>query len=354
MQFHSNFKINGQSFTPNTFKKYIEIVCVADEIYLQEIGIFLKHWFDESQIISVKTSGSTGKPKIIRLQKQHMTNSALATGEFFNTKENTKALLCLSANYIAGKMMLVRAMVLGWDLHLVAPSSSPLKEIDNTFDFCAMVPLQVEKSLKKLQQVKQLIIGGAPISTSLLTKLQPLKTQCFATYGMTETITHIAVKPLNKTSNYFQTLPNVTLSQDNRGCLVIAAPKVASNKIVTNDVVKLISDTHFEWLGRFDYVINSGGVKLFPEQIEEKLSKVLSYRFFVAGIDDEILGQKLVLILELSNNLFDEEKQHLQNQINELVALSKFEIPKKIYSVAHFITTPTGKINRRETIKKSI
>lgn len=349
---HQDFKINGNSFTDESFQNYINNLMNSKEIHEYDIAVFLKDWLNEKPYVEVQTSGSTGTPKTIQLSKQQMINSALATGTFFNTKENTKALLCLSATYIAGKMMLVRALVLGWNLHIVIPNGNPLSEIETTYDFCAMVPLQVEQSLEKLHQIKKLIIGGAPISLSLLSKIRTLKTDCFATYGMTETITHIAVKKLNNglnsnsLSNHFQILPNVAISLDSRGCLVIEAPKVACEKIITNDVVHLISNTEFEWLGRFDHVVNSGGVKLFPEKIEDQLSDFIQSRFFVTGIPDEKLGMKLVLIIE-GNGL---DKALILSKIKELTSLSRFEKPRLIYFLSKFLETPTGKIKRSESI----
>ena len=170
---------------------------------------------------------------------------------------------------------------------------------------------------------------------------------------MTETITHIAVKKLNNfpelniTSTCFQLLPNVNITQDNRGCLVIQAPKVANDQIITNDVINQISANEFEWLGRFDHVINSGGIKLFPEKIEEQLSKLISSRFFVAGLPDEKLGLKLVVIIE--NEKLDVSL--MLKEIKALGSLSKYEYPKSIYFLSKFKETPTGKIKRSDTLK---
>ena len=163
---HQSFKINNRSFTEEIFKVYITELLNSEEIYLREIGVFLKDWTSSVDYIIVNTSGSTGAPKEIKLLKKHIINSAFATGKYFGLKENTTALLCLSATYIAGKMMLVRAMTLGWNIHLVPPTSSPLKN-DAIYDFAAMVPMQVTNSLDKLQNIKQLIIGGAPVSQNL-------------------------------------------------------------------------------------------------------------------------------------------------------------------------------------------
>ncbi len=390
---HSHFKINGISLSHDELKEVAYSLIKEGETFEKEIGDFLLDWLDDNPTLQVHTSGSTGKPKPIMLQKRHMVNSALATGEFFGLHPGDTALLCLPATYIAGKMMLVRAMVIGLELDYVTPSSNPLDGIPNkTYNFCAMVPLQLENSLDALDRIKILIVGGAPLSRKVQSQVQDrarppagqgqkdqiqeqarttdqkltatnFSTAIFETYGMTETITHIALKKLNVSlSNttvqglstvdaqahkpYFMTLPKVRLSVDERGCLVIVAPKITDAPVVTNDVVELISKTEFNWIGRFDNVINSGGVKLFPEQIEAKLASVIPSRFFVAGIPDEKLGQKLVLVME-----GEIEEDQLFQEIKLLKSLKKFEVPKEIYKVSEFQKTQSGKIKRRETLK---
>jgi O-succinylbenzoic acid--CoA ligase len=339
---HNRFKLNGTYLNKEDCNR---IGCVfikeGNESFIS-IGNFLLNWFDVSSYIEVQTSGTTGKPKLIRIDKQEMVESALATGDFFNLQPGNKALLCLSTDYIAGKMMLVRAIILGLELDVVLTSSFPLQSIAKEYDFVAMVPLQVENSLLQLNQVKKLIIGGAAVNSSLKNKLKSFNTEIYETYGMTETITHIAAKSINE--KCFQALPNVTLSIDDRNCLVIKAPKISNEIIITNDIVDLISKTEFKWLGRFDNVINSGGIKLFPEQIEEKLRDKIKERFFIAALDDSILGQKVVLIIE-SQNVFTIDKKVFEE-------LSKYEKPKEVFYVDNFVATKTSKINRKETIKK--
>lgn len=353
MELNPSFKIDKQPFTTPSLVKYAVELTASNELYLKDIGVFLTDWLNDDDFIVVKTSGSTGIPKEIKLLKSHMRNSALATGQYFGLNKNTTALLCLSATYIAGKMMLVRAMVLGWDIHLVSPTSSPLKKVNQSYEFSAMVPMQVEESLVDLNKIKELIIGGAPISNSLHQQLQTVTTNCYATYGMTETITHIAVKKLNNfsnaNSNYkgkpdYQILPDVSITQDDRNCLVIDAPKVSFELIKTNDIVKIHSSTEFEWLGRYDNVINSGGVKLFPEQIEHKLSQLIKECFFVIGIPDEQFGEQLVLIIESEGEISFSKADY------ENCQLTKFEIPKQIFVTSKFVQTPSGKIQRKQTL----
>lgn len=344
---HADFKLNGVSIGEDTISEVAYSFIKEGENFEKEIGDFLQCWTDNNKTIDVKTSGSTGIPKTIVLKKEHMVNSALATGDYFNLKPKDTAFMCISASYIAGKMMLVRAMVLGLQITIAAPSSNPLENVTKQFDFCAMVPLQLQNSINKLHTLKKVIIGGAPMSASLKEKVQGIKTEVFETYGMTETITHIALKKINNNSKKtFSILPGIKITKDNRDCLVINAPKITNTTIFTNDIVEIISETEFNWLGRIDNVINSGGVKLHPEQIETKLSTIVKNRFFVAGVPDETLGQKLLLVLET-----DKQNPSILEEIKELKTITKYQIPKGVYAMQNFIYTPNGKINRKATLR---
>jgi O-succinylbenzoic acid--CoA ligase len=312
-----------------------------------KIGKFIQLWFDEKDHVVVKTSGSTGDPKDINLKKSHMLNSARATGIFFKLGENTRALLCLPANFIAGKMMLVRAMTMGWDLHVVAPEKDALTQYDNDYDFVAMVPYQVNYSIGAMGKVKKLIIGGGSISEELEEKLKDVDTEVFETYGMTETITHIAVRRLNglASSEHFTALPNIRFSTDDRNCLVIDAPSISDDKVITNDMVNLLSPTTFKWLGRYDHVINSGGVKLFPEDIEKRLSPHIRLPFIISSLKNEEFGECVILIVKKPKDI------DLPDFSEAFSILNKFERPKKVYSFSKFPYTSTGKIKRTKIIE---
>jgi len=348
---HHKFKFNGFRFNHNDLKEVAYSFVKEGKSFEKSVGNFLLDWLDNNDFILVKTSGSTGTPKTIALKKQAMVNSAIATGKYFNLEAGNTVLHCVSTQFIAGKMMLVRAIVLGLEIDVVEPKLNPLKTSLKQYDFCAMVPMQLRNSLNELSNIKTLIVGGASVSYSLQKDIQNISCNIFETYGMTETITHIAIKQLNGLppraqsrglNNCFKTLPNITIFQDERDCLVIEAKHLSKEKIVTNDVVKLHSETEFEILGRFDNVINSGGIKLFPEQIEAKLQNKIKQRFFIASEKDETLGDKLILILEGESN-----------QLNSEVFkdLDTYEKPKQIYTVSHFNETSTGKIQRTETLK---
>lgn len=336
---HSKFKLNGFHLSEDDLCRIAYSFIKEGEPFERAVGDFLLDWFDHKDYIDMHTSGTTGAPKMIRIDKQSMVNSAIATGEFFDLVEDIRVLHCLPTQYVAGKMMLVRAFILGWDLDLVAPASNPLERNDEKYDFAAMVPLQAQESIYKLGNIKKLILGGAKVSKELSQRLAEVSTEVFETYGMTETITHIAAKRVGEEA--FTVLPNVRISEDERHCLVIDPYNICTEPIVTNDVVQVISDTQFIWLGRYDNVINSGGVKLFPEQIEEKLSGLIDRRFFVKGVPDEKLGEKLILVVE--GEAFD---------IDPIIfeGLGKFEKPKEILFVEQFTETESGKVIRDKSM----
>ncbi len=340
-EIHSDFKFNGVRANKEELLSQADNFIISNIDYQKDTGFFIKNWFSKDSYVIVKTSGTTGKSKEIKIEKSAMMNSAIATGDFFDLPAGIRALCCLPVKYIAGKMMLVRAMVLGWEIDTIDPTSNPLKEVSKDYDFVAMVPLQVKNSLDKLNRVRVLLIGGAPLNKQLSSKLIELRCNAYESYSMTETVTHVALKKVGNKS--FRVLPNVKISIDNRNCLVINAPQLNPEELITNDVVDLISESEFIWKGRIDNVVNSGGIKLFPEQIEEKLVNKIHSRFFVAGIPDEVFNEKLVLFIEgkefkLDASIFDK--------------LDKYEKPKGIFFIDKFPETETGKIKRKEIVNQ--
>ncbi|MDT0559427.1 AMP-binding protein [Ichthyenterobacterium sp. W332] len=336
---HNRFKLDGRYFNQSSLKEVAYSYVKEGESYEKSIGDFLLDWLNSSPFIQVKTSGSTGAPKTIQLQKQAMVHSAIATGDFFKLQPGDSALLCLPADFIAGKMMLVRAMILGLEIDVTVPTSKPYLLPNKTYKFVAMTPMQLENSVDSINAIETLIIGGAKVSTRLKEKVKHSKTMLFETYGMTETITHVAVKPFN--THYFKTLPSIQISKDKRGCLELIVPYISKKPIITNDMVAIHSETEFEWLGRYDNVINSGGVKIHPEQLEAQLSKHLDYNFFFTSITDDQLGDRLVLVLETDSNTLD---------TNTFDDFDKFNTPKDIYCVSKFSYTKSGKIDRAKTL----
>lgn len=346
---HPRFKINGISCNAAELREIGYCLIKEGVAFEIPLGDFLLDWLNDKPTISVKTSGSTGTPKTIMLQKDHTINSAMATAEFFNLEAGDTVLHCLPASYIAGKMMLVRAMVLGLQLDYVEPSSTPLAGVTKSYKFGAMVPLQLENSLDQIEQITTVIVGGAPLSEQLKDKIQLLNNEIFETYGMTETVSHIAVKKVSQNKNNseynFKLLPDISIQADDRGCLVIDAPMLSEETIVTNDLVHILSKKEFQWLGRYDNIINSGGVKLIPEEIESKLASFISSRFFVKGMPDDMLGEKLVLFVE--GNRTD---QSILEELKSNGALEIFEIPKELVTIAKFAETGNGKLDRQKTL----
>jgi O-succinylbenzoic acid--CoA ligase len=255
--------------------------------------------------------------------------------------------------YIAGKMLMVRALVLGLHIDVIEPKSSPLTSDKKKYSFSAMVPLQLRNSINFIDSIEKLIVGGAPFSQDLKNLVQDKRCQIYETYGMTETITHIARKvngavqgESRSSALPFKVLPKVKILTDQRNCLVIDAPNISEETVYTNDIVELISTSEFLWLGRHDNVINSGGIKLIPEQIESALSAFIDNRFFVAGKPDKKLGEKLVLIVEGKLN-----REEVLMKIGRSGILGNYQIPKEVIMVPKFKETENGKIMRKETVK---
>ncbi len=341
---HNRFKYNNGHYPHNKLNELAYGLIKEGTNYEKEIGDFILDWQDDNAFLLAKTSGSTGIPKTIKLSKQAMVNSAIATGDFFNLRPGNTSLLSLPASYIAGKMMLVRAFILGLELDVIEPKKSLNINTNKNYNFAAMVPMQLQSNMEKLNTIEQLIVGGAPVSKVLKTKIQHVNTKIYETYGMTETVSHIAVKQINgqAKSETFKLLPNVSISQDERGCLVIKAPNVASETIITNDIIAIENENRFKWLGRFDNVINTGGIKVFPEQIENVLKDYINTRFFIASETDEELGQRIVLVLE-GHEIVD---------TSVFKILKPFEKPKKTYTIPQFEETTSGKIQRKKTLEK--
>ncbi len=296
---------------------------------------------NEEEAFSVSTSGSTGEPKIIRIPKVYMRASARTTLKFLELKAGDRALLCLPTNKIAGIMMILRAMEGDLQLEAVSPSANPLAEVAGNFAFAAMVPLQAEASLTELHRVDKLIIGGAPINSQLEAKLRRLPGEIFHTYGMTETISHVAMRRIG--SDYFRAVPAVSFQVNADGRLIIDAPHIGIKALLTNDVVDLQDSHTFKWLGRADNVVNSGGVKLHPEDIEKRLGD-LGMPYFLTGIPDDRLGQQLVLVLET--------QAQLSLADFDFSALDPYEKPRALYCLPAFDYTANGKLRRIETLKQ--
>ena len=314
--------------------------------WIKDIAEFLLDWGNDSSILVVKTSGSTGKPKNIELSKDAMRRSALLTKEQFKLKKGRTSLNCLPSAFIAGKMMIVRALVIGMNQVCIQPKLELKWNNRHSLDFAAFTPLQFSRTFKQnpqaIKDIHIIILGGAPVSRRIKDMIGNLKNKVFATYGMTETITHVAVQALNgpDRSEYFTGLKGIRFNQKG-GNLVIHAPHL-KDSIITNDQVNIINQLHFEWLGRSDNIINRGGVKLNPEVIEDKLSNVIKQRLIIVGAEDEDLGNKLVLVIE---NPFGNADFILE--INEQIQiLKKLERPDHLIVVDELKETSTGKIIR--------
>ncbi len=314
-----------------------------------EFYLFVQEWLNGNDFVEVKTSGSTGQPKTIRLPKQVMQKSAERTIQYFNLKENDRLFLSLSCRYIAGKMMVVRALTGKMDLSVVDPATDFSFLNQEKFDFGAMVPLQVvniletETGKKRIENIRHLLVGGSAVPAPLETRIGRLENDVVSTYGMTETASHIAVRKLsgNHRSENYRCLQGISIRKNENDCLEILA-EGQDSWLTTTDLVEIISPSEFKILGRADHVIISGGLKYYPEQIEKKLEDYISQPFIISSEPDEKLGQKLVLVIEgktsheLVNALQKIEKQ-----------LPAYERPRKIIFTDRLPRNENGKIVRK-------
>ena len=312
---------------------------------------FIDDWKTEKEYIETNTSGSTGTPKTIRLQKKEMKASAQMSGEYFKFSSGKKIMLSLSIDTIGGKMIVVRALENKMTLVVSNLEKNPIRNLNESIYFISLVPYQlltiIEETPKKLNLIDHVLLGGAPVSKKLKAQIQDLKPCFYESFGMTETMSHVAIKNLKSKNDSFEALGSTyfTLVNDS---LVIHAPELNIQNLQTNDQVELVSNKQFKWLGRKDFVINSGGKKFHPELIEHKLENSIPFRFYIHKEFDRKLGEKIVLIIEneTSENLKEEIFTICKNQ------LDKHEIPKNIYFIKLFVETNSGKINRIETYKK--
>ncbi|MEZ4756990.1 MAG: AMP-binding protein [Flavobacteriales bacterium] len=303
--------------------------------------------------LSAWTSGTTGPPKRISIPRRDLVKSAELTATTFGLHAGDKALLCLPCDFVAGKMMVVRAFVLGLDLHIIDPRGSILQKLTpgDRFRFTAMVPLQLHRSLQEdRQRVEEhfhtILLGGGPVSDALVEDLQDLRVNVFQSYGSTEMVSHIALRALNgpERSEPFRALGDVHFARDPRGCLVVHTPHLSVKQHLTNDLVRLVDDTRFIWQGRHDNVILSGGKKIFPEQLEARTAGILPYPHYFTAAPDPVLGQAVMLVLET-----ERPQEEVLPEVLELLirTLHPHELPRRVQALRRIQRTSGGKMIRR-------
>lgn len=329
--------------------------------YFAQAYDFMKKWLEGDQEFVLHTSGSTGMPKPIMVTRGQLEASAAMTGKALSLGSGTRALVCLNVGYVAGLMMLVRGLELDWELTVTEPSSNPVAGLDAVgFDFVAMVPMQLQAILdsaatgKLVSNLGKILLGGAPVGPALAARIKGLGIPVFQSYGMTETVSHVALKALNgaEANDSYVFLPGVEFGTDERGCLYVSGAVTNNQLVQTNDLVE-ISGHAFQWIGRADNVINSGGVKIVLDQMDQRIAAVfhdlaIPNAFFCWWEPDEKLGQKLVLMIE--NALMSTSAEKLSSEIRSRV--SAYENPKHIYFAKAFAKTATDKIDKRATFQQ--
>lgn len=314
---------------------------------LWDLYIFLEKWFDASPVITVHTSGSTGTPKELVVRKDRMMQSARLTCEFLNLQAGDTALLCMNLRYIGAMMVVVRSLVAGLNLIVRPASGHPLSDIEEPLRFAAMVPLQVYNTLRvpeekeRLEQTDILIIGGGAVDDSLEAEMSALPTAVYSTYGMTETLSHIALRRLNgdTASKHYYPFPSVELSLSAESTLVIKAPLICGEVLQTNDIACLYPDGSFTIAGRKDNVINSGGIKIQAEEMEKRLRPFIPVPFVVTSVPDPRLGQALTLLIAGQVDV-----RELESKLQ--MVLDAYHRPRHIFMTESIPQTENGKTDR--------
>lgn len=311
---------------------------------------FLAEWYAPGDSIVVNTSGSTGKPKAIRLSKDFVAASARRTLLYFGLKKNDRVLHCLPSRYIAGKLMVVRALLGKLDLHVADPSTGFSFLKDETFQFAAMVPNQATRILDsengpiRLQHIEKLLIGGGSVPRLLQERLHPLSTQSYSSYSMTETATHIAICKINGegADGLYHCMEGIRVSLSAEGCLRVSVPGLDKEFLQTTDLAELTDEKTFRILGRADHVIISGGMKFSPERLEQKLEKAIIRPFMISSMPDDKLGEQIILLIE------GNEDQEAVPALKEICRqhLDKYEQPRQIRFITRLPRTPNEKLKR--------
>lgn len=342
-----HININGEIITPDNLSQW-----KTDRSGIEaDLAAFLDEWFSDSPGITLQTSGSTGHPKIITADRESMRASARMTCEFFGLTTASSALLALPLRYIAGKMMVVRAIVSGCKLIIQEPSSTPLANIKTKLDFIPMVPMQAITTLQQtngeeqLSRARSILLGGGFIDPELSQALQHIPSQIFASYGMTETLSHIALRRVNGNAadEWYTPLPGIEISLSPAGTLQLSAPKLGIQHLMTNDIAEINAKGRFRILGRRDFVINSGGIKIQAEEIEQQLRSACKLNLIIVPAPHPVLGQCVALVWE--------GPTYAEVQLRQAIAtLPERQRPRLIRHLKQLPLTATGKPDRRATI----
>jgi O-succinylbenzoic acid--CoA ligase len=339
---YPGIRLNGRFIPREELEGY-----QPENAFEREIIDYCVSLFDESEFTQIQSSGSTGPKKNLTFNKCALIQSAEATNSFFGLDKSAQALLALPIAYVAGKMMIVRAIVGQYKLISVAPDSNPIKTLETPVDFVPLTPYQLERCLnessEKLDLVKTILLGGAPVSSSLRAKVVGIKPHCYQGFGMAETLTHVAVRNLKVEHSPYRKLPDVSLNADHRGCLIVNRPGITSGPLHTNDLVDLNADG-FYWQGRADNLINSGGIKIIPEEVEILFFPHIQSNFFIGAIPDERLGEIVALFVEGNQEV----------ELEKVTFDDKYKKPKRVIHMPSFLYTESGKIKRQETIEKAL
>jgi len=353
--------INGIRYYPEEYLIASKQVSSLPD-FEKSVITFILDWKSGKERFELKSSGSTGVPKHISLYRNQLIASAKSTLDYLSITGGGRSLLCLDPRHIAGLMMIVRSLVGEMDLYAVSPSANPLLKhnFDPAIDLAAFVPYQVveilnhDTSLKRFHKLRNILIGGADIATAMVRKLSGSTSRVYHTFGMTETVSHIALKSMIGVgqNNPYEVMPGIHIGQDERGCLTVTGEVTRGEQIITNDLVEIIDKGKFRWLGRIDQVVNTGGIKVNLNALETRIREILeaegyAFNFIVDHMANEKLGRQIIFIAESTDVSIDHT--WIRNILKE--SIDRYEIPKKVFRIKQFPRTKTGKVNRLDILR---
>ena len=325
-----------------------------DDEFLSKLGLFYRDFLDTNDTLTVHTSGSTGKPKNITVKKEFMKNSAYATLKNLNIKNGDCALLCMPVDFIAGKMMALRALIGNLNLICITPCKDPLKDLksDTAIDFIAITTMQALSILENkhsasiLSKCKNILIGGGPIDNNLKQRFKDFKGSIYQSYAMTETLSHIALLDIKKNDDFYTLFEGISLSLSEHNTAIIHAPMLCDTDIYTNDLIEIIDDRHFKVLGRIDNVINTGGIKILIEDLEKFFTGKICCNFAFSKAKHKLYGEQIILVIEgCETKISHKDKKIIQDIIDKM---PRYYVPKHIIYIDKIPLTKTYKVSRKE------
>jgi O-succinylbenzoic acid--CoA ligase len=265
---------------------------------------WVKRWNSRDSNFTFLTSGTSGSAKEILFSREQIEKSAWRTAQFFKWSDGMEVLHSLPMQYVAGRMNVLRALITKQSVWKMTPkvemTSNDFYRLEN-IEWWTLTPPMLSSFLSIEQPVltkAKLLVGGAPVVQSLIDKAQGVGNEIWESYGAAETLTHIALRKLNGNdkSKGFKPLHGVSIKMTEQGMAIDDG--FLGNAVVTSDLGTWINDKEFIVEGRIDDIINSGGVKINPLEVEKIIHQHMKEAGFVKGSKDDRWGQIVTWVVK--------------------------------------------------------